>query len=208
MKGVGANIKEEIEEMLKNKLYIEIKLKAAWKSGQVIVGKCKHAKGIFVPVQCATFIYETSIPSCRAYHGLFSTASSIKTPINALWKVSFFDTYTSNTMDATYARETRRQYLFSLHRSIRLIARDTCQHLYTILRPRRSSSSNKYTHTRLYTFSMCLVPQRKKTITSQATEENEIRTTDDEIVLPEVTDQKLRTRQQLKNKAASKKQNK
>ncbi|KAL7307665.1 hypothetical protein TKK_0000348 [Trichogramma kaykai] len=44
MKGVGANIKEEIEEMLKNKLYIEIKLKAAWKSGQVIVGKCSKWK--------------------------------------------------------------------------------------------------------------------------------------------------------------------
>ncbi|CAB0027857.1 unnamed protein product, partial [Trichogramma brassicae] len=86
---------------------------------------CKHAKGIFVPAQYATFIYEMPIPSCRVYYGLFSVASSAKTPINASWKVSFFDTYTSNTMDATYEHETRRQYLFSLRRSIRLIARDT-----------------------------------------------------------------------------------
>ncbi|XP_014229659.1 golgin subfamily A member 6-like protein 2 [Trichogramma pretiosum] len=40
MKGVGANVKEEIEKMLKSKLDIEIKMEAAWKSGQVIVGKC------------------------------------------------------------------------------------------------------------------------------------------------------------------------
>ncbi|KAL7295740.1 hypothetical protein TKK_0011084 [Trichogramma kaykai] len=42
MKGVGANVKEEIEEMLKSKLDIKINLEAAWKSGQVIVGKCRQ----------------------------------------------------------------------------------------------------------------------------------------------------------------------
>uniref|UniRef100_A0ABD2W645 Uncharacterized protein n=1 Tax=Trichogramma kaykai TaxID=54128 RepID=A0ABD2W645_9HYME len=40
MKGVGANVKEETEEMLKSKLDIEVKLEAARKSGQIIVGKC------------------------------------------------------------------------------------------------------------------------------------------------------------------------